>query len=169
VQKNPCLLALPQRQSAFLLATPQTIWSPMFTTMLDDLQRGSQPDPGPLRQRLQAAMVKKQAMMRLHHHFHHNDSKINPRTDHMLWAATLLEDDEAQQTLVTILLAEAHDKFTASRGAMDAPSSPPHAADILAASYQNLLATSSDKELNQLLKHKIKKTSVFKELLVRLI
>ncbi len=138
----------------------------MFSTMIEDLQQGIEPKPGPLRLRLQAAMVKKLAMMRLQRQFHHNDSKINPLTEHMLWAAILLEDGEAQQTLVAILISEAYDLFEARRGAMDAPSNPPDPSTVLTASCQNFLATTSNKALNQLLKQKVKKTSVFKELLV---
>lgn len=140
----------------------------MFSTMIENLQKGIEPEPAPLRLRLQAAMVKKLAMMRLQHEFQHNDSKINPIAEHMLWAATLLEDDEALETLVTILITEAHDRFEAQRGAMNAPQTPPELAEVLGASLDRLLAISRDTKLNQTLKLKIKKTSVFSELLVSL-
>ncbi|MBU1641691.1 MAG: hypothetical protein KKG53_14550 [Proteobacteria bacterium] len=132
--------------------------------MIADLKQGLEPDPGPLRQRLQAAMVKKLAMMRLQREFHHNDSKINPNSEHMLWAAILLEDDEAVDTLITILITEAHDQYEAQRGAMDARRIPPELPEVVTASIQRLLTIGPGEKLNQLLKHKIKKTSIFKEL-----
>ncbi len=136
----------------------------MFSTMIEDLKQGIEPAPGPLRLRLQAALVKKLAMMRLHREFHHNDSKINPNSEHMLWAAILLENNEAMETLVTILITEAHDRHEAQRGAMDARSTPPDLAEVLDASLGDLLAMGTDTKLNQLLKQKIKKASIFKEL-----
>ncbi len=132
--------------------------------MIEDLQHGSVPDPGPLRLRLQAAMVKKLAMMRLHREFQHNDSKINPLSEHMLWAALLVEDDEAVETLAAILITEAHERYEAKRGAMDGRQSPPEGAEVLRASVQRLLSLGSSRELNHILKHKVQKTSIFNKL-----
>lgn len=132
--------------------------------MIEDLKKGLTPDQGPLRQRLQAAMVKKLAMMRLQREFQHNDSKINPNSEHMLWAAILLEDDEAIETLITILITEAHDQYEAQRGAMDARRTPPESPEVVHSSLQRLLTISSGTKINNLLKYKIKKASSFKEL-----
>lgn len=138
----------------------------MFSTMIEDLKQRIEPAPGPLRQRLQAALVKKLAMMRLQREFQHNDNKINPSAEHMLWAAILLEDGEAMETLLAILSTEAHDRHTAQRGAMAARSSPPDLAEVVNASLHALLTLSTNKDINHLLKEKIKKASVFKELAV---
>lgn len=132
--------------------------------MIEDLQSGLEPTLPLLRQRLQAAMVKKMAMMRLHKEFHHNDSKINPNTDHMMWAAILLEDHDAMETLATILLTEAHDRYEAQRGAMDAPRSPPELSGVLTLSVRKLLAVSASNKLSHLLNEKFKKATIFKEL-----
>ncbi len=109
-------------------------------------------------------MVKKLAIMRLNKEFHHNDSKINPESDHMLWAAILLEDHDALETLASILLTEAHDRYEARRGAMDAPSSPPEQNVVLRESAKKLLSLCSQNKLRQVVEEKIQKATIFKEL-----
>ncbi len=109
-------------------------------------------------------MIKKLAMMRLQREFQHNDHKINPNTEHMLWAAILLENDGAMETLATILITEAHDRFDAQRGAMATRRTPPDLAELLHESLDTLLSISRDTKINQLLKQKAQKASVFKEL-----
>ncbi len=89
----------------------------MFTTLISDLQQGHFPDPVSLRGRLHAALVKKLAMLRLEIQFRHQDEKINPNANHMLWAALLLEDNESIAIIIDILLTEALDQAQARRGA----------------------------------------------------
>lgn len=136
----------------------------MFSQMIADLQHGLLPAAEALRARLQVAMVKKLAMLRLPRQFHHNDPKINPDTEHMLWAAILLEDADAIQTVQMILSTEAQTRHEAQRGAMAACRTPPEPAAVVAASLQRLARLAVGEELNQLLKLKIEKTSSFNDL-----
>jgi hypothetical protein len=136
----------------------------MFSQMIADVQNGLLPAAEALRSRLQVAMVKKLAMLRLPRQFHHNDPKINPDTEHMLWAAILLEDADAVQTLEMILFTEAQTRHEAQRGALAACRIPPEPAAVVAASLQRLARLAAGEELNKLLKYKIKKTSSFNEL-----
>ena len=149
---------------AINLILNRRLLSKMFSEMIKDLQSGSEPALPPIRQRLQAAMVKKLAMMRLNKEFQHNDSKINPETEHMLWAAILLEDHDAVETLASILLTEAYDRYEAQRGAMDAPTSPPDPNDVLSSCAHKLVTISSQNKLQKLVKEKIQKATIFKEL-----
>lgn len=136
----------------------------MFTTLIEDLKQGNKPDLKALRQRLQLALIKKKAMMRLQPQFRHNDTKINPESRHMLWAALLVDDQESVTTLLDIMITEAYDCFEARRGAMGASTTPPSLEELLTDTLQRLLATATDPSTKSLLKEKIKKSPLFKEL-----
>ncbi|PLX47938.1 MAG: hypothetical protein C0613_12325 [Desulfobulbaceae bacterium] len=132
----------------------------MFTAMLHDLHQGREPDPARLKQRLQIGLVKKKAVMRLQRQFHHNDSKINPDSEHLLWAALLLEDNEALETVAEILITEAHEQHEARRGALDRAAAPPSVEEILGQAVRCLLAATAGTPLQETIKKKINTSSL---------
>lgn len=93
----------------------------MFTEMIASLQHGEMPEQAALQGRLRAAMVKKLAMLRLEYQFRHNDSKINPDTGQMVWAAVLLGDQQSLDLLADILLTEWLDQAQFSPTSLPAP------------------------------------------------
>ncbi|GEM_PF-1129022 len=78
----------------------------MFTEMVAALARGEEPDPVRLRQRFRIALTKKLAVVRLPPAFWVRDPKINPRADHLLWAALLLGDREGVALVSSVLALE---------------------------------------------------------------
>ncbi len=78
----------------------------MFAGMIRDLQEGRLPASGELRSRLAAAVVKKMGVLRQPPACWSGDTKINPPSAHMLWAALLLEDAEQLQIVWGLLLEE---------------------------------------------------------------
>lgn len=81
----------------------------MFTDLFQEISRGNMPDPDQLRRLFDIAMTKKLGVVKLPPSFWMQDPKINPRTDHLLWAALLLEDAE-RLALVFSALAVEHDE-----------------------------------------------------------
>lgn len=64
----------------------------MFAEIFYDLESGNLPDVDLLGRRFDAAMTKKLGVVKLPPAFWMQDPKINPRTDHLLWVALLLND-----------------------------------------------------------------------------
>lgn len=79
----------------------------MFSEMVAELKRGTEPEPGVLRNRFDFALVKKTAVVRLPPSFRTGDPKINPRSDHLFWAALLLRDRERIDLALAVMAAEA--------------------------------------------------------------
>ena len=67
----------------------------MFREMLKSLEDGVLPSAAALRQRLALALVKKAGILQQPRPCWSCDPKINPQTRHLLWAAVILEDEEA--------------------------------------------------------------------------
>lgn len=82
----------------------------MFSEMVAELNRGREPEPGPLRKRFDFALIKKTAAVRLPPSFRTGDPKINPRSDHLFWAALLLMDRERIDLALAVMAAEAAEK-----------------------------------------------------------
>jgi len=78
----------------------------MFSEMVSDLSRGKLPEPVSLRKRFDAAITKKLGIVRLPRTFWMNDPKINPRSDHLFWAALLLKDRQRIDLVLAVIAAE---------------------------------------------------------------
>ena len=78
----------------------------MFREMVETLARGGDPDRQALRRRFDMALTKKMGIIRLPPAFWMGDPKMNPRTDHLLWAALLLLDREAIDAVLSVMAVE---------------------------------------------------------------
>lgn len=74
--------------------------------MIDNLHRAKMPEPGNLAKRFDFALTKKTGVLRLPPAFWMNDPKINPRTDHLFWAALLLLDRSRIDMALSVLETE---------------------------------------------------------------
>lgn len=82
----------------------------MFTDMTALIGQGKLPDRSLLAKKFHAALTKKFAVVGLPPAFRMTDPKINPRADHLLWAAILLEDREGYDLVVSLIAAELAEK-----------------------------------------------------------
>jgi len=78
----------------------------MFTENFVKLKQGKIPDLKLLQRRFDLAMTKKLGVVKLPPAFWMQDSKINPRADHLLQAALLLGDRERCDLAVSVLAVE---------------------------------------------------------------
>jgi len=78
----------------------------MFSEMLAAIQSNRMPDPGTLRKRFDFAMTKKLGILKLPPAYWMRDPKINPRADHLFWAALLLKDRERIDLSLSVIVAE---------------------------------------------------------------
>jgi hypothetical protein len=83
----------------------------MFTEMLTSLQRGEAVDLQLLAKRFDIAMTKKLGTVKLPSAFWSADPKINPRVDHLLLAAIVLDDAERVGLAVSAFAAECVEKL----------------------------------------------------------
>lgn len=86
----------------------------MFSQMLAELGQGCEPEPAALRSRLDMALTKKMGVLRLPPAFWPLDPKINPRTEHQLWAALLLGDRERIDQALALLATEKTQRIPAA-------------------------------------------------------
>jgi len=63
----------------------------MFSDVFAAIQKNKIPDPSMLQKRFDFAMTKKMGVIKLPPPFWMQDPKINPRADHLFWAALLLK------------------------------------------------------------------------------
>ncbi len=82
----------------------------MFTEIFSQLEQGKLPDLSLLRRRFDLAMTKKLGVVKLPPAFWMQDSKINPRSDHLLQAALLLGDRERCDLALSVLAVEIAEK-----------------------------------------------------------
>jgi hypothetical protein len=82
----------------------------MFTDMVAECIRGMLPEPDTLRKRFDFAVTKKLGSFRQPLAFRVQDSKINPRSDHLFWAALLLRDRERIDLALSIIATEAAER-----------------------------------------------------------
>ncbi|MBC8209129.1 MAG: hypothetical protein H8E79_08190 [Desulfobulbaceae bacterium] len=78
----------------------------MFSEMVEQLARGERPDPVTLRGRMRAAITKKLALVQQPTTYWESDPKRNPRSDHLLWGAILLDDSELRDVVSGIIAME---------------------------------------------------------------
>ena len=86
----------------------------MFTEMIREIKEGARPEVGLLARRFDAAMTKKLGVVRLPPQFWTQDSKINPRADHLFWAALLIGDRQRVDLAVSVIAAELEARATGS-------------------------------------------------------
>ena len=78
----------------------------MFQQVFTALERGKQIDFDLLARHFDLAMTKKLGVVKLAPAFWMQDTKINPRADHLLQVALLLEDRERCDLAVSVLAVE---------------------------------------------------------------
>ena len=78
----------------------------MFSEMIADLNRSIMPEPVNLTKRFDFALTKKLGVVELPPAFRMQDSKINPRSDHLLWAAMLLLDRNRIELALSVIAVE---------------------------------------------------------------
>ena len=82
----------------------------MFGPIISDLKNGILPDNNLLRQRFEAALIKKMGVIRTPYSFWPADTKINPHAKQLLWAAILLQDKEKFEIVRAIISSELEEK-----------------------------------------------------------
>jgi hypothetical protein len=78
----------------------------MFSEIVLDLGRNRLPEPDSLCRRFDIAVTKKQGVVRLPPSFWVDDPKINPRTDHLFWAALLTGDLQRIELAMAVINSE---------------------------------------------------------------
>ena len=78
----------------------------MFSDMVADLNRRVMPEPVSLAKRFDIAITKKLGVVKLPPAFWMQDPKINPRSDHLLWAAFLTLDRKRIELALSVLAVE---------------------------------------------------------------
>jgi len=66
----------------------------MIADIISQLKLSRMPPPATVKKWLEIALVKKMGVISLPYHFWPADSRINPASKHLLWAAILAEDHE---------------------------------------------------------------------------
>lgn len=121
----------------------------MFSHMIASLKQGVLPSAVSIQGRLHIALIKKEAILRLPKSFQVSDPKMNPRADHMIWAAVILEDRNLFDITASILLTEK----SCTEAETDSISS--HNEQIIASNLANLLTTASHSLLRITLQSRI--------------
>ena len=98
------------------LSTPPYL---MFSQFFHPDSLAGQIDLEQLKKRFDLAMTKKLAVIKLPPSFWMQDPKINPRADHLLWAALLLDDPE-RAALAFSAMAVEHEERRRKQGAGEA-------------------------------------------------
>ncbi len=78
----------------------------MFSDMVTDLNRSIMPEPVSLAKRFDIAITKKLGVVQLPPAFWMKDPKINPRSDHLLWAALLVLDRKRIELAMSVIAVE---------------------------------------------------------------
>ena len=78
----------------------------MFSEMIAAIQNNGAPEPVSLQKRYDFAMTKKLGIVKLPPAFWMQDPKINPRSDHLFWAALLLKDRNRIDMALSVIAVE---------------------------------------------------------------
>lgn len=78
----------------------------MFAEMIAVIQNKGVPEPHILQKRYDFAMTKKMGIVKLPPAFWMQDPKINPRSDHLFWAALLLKDRNRIDMALSVIAVE---------------------------------------------------------------
>ncbi len=78
----------------------------MFVEVFRDMSMGKMIDTDLLGRRFDLAITKKLGVVKLPPSFWMQDPKINPRSDHLLWAALLLDDPDRVALAFSVLAVE---------------------------------------------------------------
>ncbi len=129
----------------------------MFEQMIERLQRGQLPDAAAIRPRLSAGLIKKLGIIQTPCSFWTGDPKINPRSEHLLWAAILLADREKYAEIGAIIALEARERWQARQGRADAAPRPPAMEELLAAAVAGLLDLAPDPAFRKILENRVER------------
>lgn len=88
----------------------------MFEQMVSDLRNEKLPETTLLRKRFEAALIKKLGVIRTPYSFWPADTKINPPSKQLFWAAVLLHDLENLRMIEAIISSELEEKQKAKGG-----------------------------------------------------
>lgn len=78
----------------------------MFSEMIAAIRDNRLPNPELLQKRFEFALTKKLGIIKLPPAFWMRDPKINPRADHLFWAAVLLKDRRRIDMALSIIAVE---------------------------------------------------------------
>lgn len=78
----------------------------MFSEMIAVIHNKGVPEPDTLQKRYDFAMTKKMGIVKLPSAFWMQDPKINPRSDHLFWAALLLKDRSRIDLALSVIALE---------------------------------------------------------------
>lgn len=126
----------------------------MFSAMIRSLREGRLPERDELARRLDAALVKKLAVLRQPYHCRSGDPKINPPAVHLLWAAIILGDRDKYDLAAHILVAESLDSSSGGNKRHGTGECPTLEKDILSSSWEALLDSVKDTDLAGTLRKK---------------
>ncbi len=131
----------------------------MFTEIFKKLKNSSILLSDLLRKRLEVAITKKLGVINLPYHFWSSDKKINPLTEHLLWAAVLLEDQEKINLIEGIILVETTETMQAKGNKTPSKKELYLIVENIVCSYANhLVEYSQDHEVKKTISDKIQKS-----------
>jgi hypothetical protein len=78
----------------------------MFSEMIAAVNNNVDPEPISLQKRFDFALTKKLGIVKLPPAFWMQDPKINPRSDHLFWAALLLKDRNRIDMALSVIAVE---------------------------------------------------------------
>jgi len=126
----------------------------MFDEMISSLKKAKLPKNDVLRNRFNAAVIKKMAVLKMPHTFWQSDNKINPAIEHLFWAAIMLEDQDNFNLVEGLAFAECQEKVRLKDNSEDLPSME----EISAGPLKKLLDLAPEKSFRKILLEKIRKT-----------
>ncbi len=119
--------------------------------MISSLKNNSFHNITGLRGKLNISIIKKEAVLRLPKNFRVADPKINPRSDHMVWASVLLDDKDLFELTSSLFLTDLSMNPTTHSS-----TEKPHD-ELIADSLAQLINTTQDPTLITTLSQRIRK------------